>query len=718
MQPASAADIAPPPGDTFVANGTPIPHPGDAEGERIALAEATAPITIGRSDDNSVTLPHPQVSLHHARITRTSQGDYVITDLGSTNGTYVNGYSIRQAKLVPGVEVRIGPYRFVFTGTSLTQYDESKSIRVDALDLRKTMPTGRLVRDRRQVVLDDVSLSILPGSFVAVVGASGAGKTMLLNALNGQSPADHGTVLYNQQDFYRHTAAFTSSFGYVPQDDIIHANLTVERALYYAARLRLPKDFSRRQILERVRQVMDDVELTPQHRQLIADLSGGQRKRASIAVELLADPPVFFLDEPTSGLDPGLDRKMMLLLRRLADRGHTIIMSTHATANIEVCDAVCFLAPGGRLVYYGPPQELKRYFGQNDYAEIYNEVAEDPAGWANRFRASPDYRRYVQATRQQAEAQATISARRSFSWPIRPHRRGPFSQFIRLSERYIGLVTRDRMNVLILLAQAPIIALLTVVLATRNILQTTAQPLQPGGFPPDMNAQATLFIMVCSAVWFGTINSAREIVKEEPIYRRERAIGLRVGPYIWSKVVVLGALVAVQSFLLLFIVGLKTGYPANGLFLVGTRGAFIEMYVSLLLMGFVGLMMGLLISVVAPNTDRAVSLVPLVLIPQIIFANVVFVLKGFGGALLSYFMPARWGMQAMGSIARLHDRFTDHGDSPFYAANQLHLLGFWAALVALSILYFTLTLWLQRRKDILHPEKEESEESEEQRDAA
>src|SRR5712691_11693592 len=222
---------------------------------------------------------------------------------------------------------------------------------------------------------------------------------------------------------------------------------------------------------------------------LVSKLSGGQRKRVSIALELLANPNVFFLDEPISGLDPGLDRKMMLLLRRLADRGHTIIMSTHATANIEVCDAVCFLAPGGRLVYYGPPKELKRYFGQSDYAEIYNEVAEDPAGWANRFRASPDYRRNVQATRQQAEAQATISATRSFSRPIRPHRKGPFSQFIRLSERYIGLVARDRMNVLILLAQAPIIALLTLVLATQHILQTTAQPPQPGVFPPDMDTQ-------------------------------------------------------------------------------------------------------------------------------------------------------------------------------------------------------------------------------------
>ncbi len=266
-------------------------------------------ITIGRLPDNIVVLSHPQVSGRHARMVQV-QGGYRIVDLGSTNHVYVNAQRVTNQLLKPGDEIRIGPYKFTYTGTQLTQQDESKGIRIDALHLQK-------VGSKHTILINDISIAIPPRKFVAVVGGSGAGKSMLMDALNGLRPAQKGLVLYNGQDYYRHLAAFSTQLGYVPQDDIIHRELTVERALYYTAKMRLPEDFTEAQIKQRIDEVLEDVEMKHRRNLLVSKLSGGQRKRVSIALELLANPSVFFLDEPTfvswprEVAWPTLDRRTM-----------------------------------------------------------------------------------------------------------------------------------------------------------------------------------------------------------------------------------------------------------------------------------------------------------------------------------------------------------------------------------------------------------------------
>jgi ABC transport system ATP-binding/permease protein len=398
-------------------------------------------ITIGRAADNTVVLNHPQVSGHHARL-ELVQGGYRIIDTNSTNHIYVNAQRTQTHDLKPSDEIRIGPFKLTYTGTQLTQYDESSNIRIDALHLKRTGTNN-------VVLLNDISLTIPPRKFVALVGGSGAGKSTLMNALNGMRPAQSGTVLYNGQDYYRYLAAFSTQLGYVPQDDIIHRDLSVERALYYAAKLRLPKDFTAQQIQERIDEVLDDVEMKHRRHLLINKLSGGQRKRVSIALELLAKPSVFFLDEPTSGLDPGLDRKMMLLLRKLADKGHTIVLVTHATNNINACDYICFLCQGGRLAYYGPPSDAKAYFGKTDFAEIYStlEPTEEnphvPEEAEAHFQQSAHYQRYVSEPLQQRPS-AQGSAAKASTAHIRPPKRGnPWQQFILLSVRYLELILND-----------------------------------------------------------------------------------------------------------------------------------------------------------------------------------------------------------------------------------------------------------------------------------
>ncbi|HEX9038397.1 MAG TPA: FHA domain-containing protein [Ktedonobacterales bacterium] len=723
-------------------------------------------LTIGRAPDNTIVLAHPQVSAHHARLTHEG-ATYRITDLNSTNHVYVNGTISASSPLRTGDEIRIGPYRLLYEGNLLKPYDESSFIRIDALGLKKQGANG-------VTLLDDITLSIPPRSFVALVGGSGAGKSTLLDALNGLRPAQSGKVLFNGQDYYNHLSIFASQVGYVPQDDIVHRDLTVERALYYAARLRLPRDFTEDQIAQRINEVLDEVELSHRRTLMVRDLSGGQRKRVSIALELLANPSVFFLDEPTSGLDPGLDRKMMFLLRRLADRGHTIVLVTHATNNINSCDFVCFLSAGGRLAFFGPPEEAKTYFGKTDFAEIYtsleptDELPAIPAEAQSRFRASPEYARYIASPTHAAQASPRgrsptepASARQM----TRASGKG-WSQFLVLTRRYLELLRNDRVNLLILLLQAPVIALLLVVMlhfeigggifnsnaitlcqtqiatATgpvslpqaahgpftdcqnavdflRNAATGQAYARTHGGvnkalqdfltLGPGTNAQKALFIMAFATILFGCINGAREFVKEAPIYRRERAVNLGVLPYMFSKIVALGALCLFQSAALLLII--EVGEPLKQGIMMSP---LLEAYITLALTSVSGLMLGLAISAVAPNTDRAISFVPIILLPQVIFSGAIIALKDWGSQIVGVVFPSRWAMAALGTTVGLHAETIGgdqlFGSDPTYhgtlfsiytrvdAINRLMLS--WSALAAITVVLIIAIAVFLKRKDI------------------
>jgi ABC-type multidrug transport system ATPase subunit/pSer/pThr/pTyr-binding forkhead associated (FHA) protein len=727
-------------------------------------------LTIGRTPENTVVLNYPQVSAHHAVLEKVD-GGYSIIDTNSTNHVYVNGQRVTHQLLRTGDEIRIGPYRLTYTGTELRQYDESNNIRIDALHLKK-------VGNNSVILLNDISLVIPPRKFVALVGGSGAGKSTLMDALNGLRPAQEGTVLYNGVDYYRKLAAFNTQLGYVPQEDIVHRDLTVERALYYAARLRLPSDFTREQINWRIDEVLEDVEMTERRSLLVSKLSGGQRKRVSIALELLANPSIFFLDEPTSGLDPGLDRKMMSLLRRLADRGRTIILVTHATNNINACDYVCFLAQGGRLAYFGPPNEAKAFFEKADFAEIYStlEPTKDqpdiPKQAEARFLASPDFQRYVaeplregQVGQEQLQDGGTTQPGVGKTQK-RVKRGNAWSQFMLLSTRYLELLKNDVGNLLILLLQAPVIGIMLVLMVRfevgagvfdanklvqcRTQILTTSGALalpqarqtevidcqqvltflnndpngrayaqQKGGQQqalqdfilqgPGADAQKVLFIMAFATVLFGCINGAREIVKEAAIYNRERAVNLGILPYMFSKIVVLGLLCLFQSAVLVFVVEL--GEPLHqGIFLPPV----LETYITLALTSLAGLMVGLTISAVAPNNDRAISFVPIILIPQVIFSGAIIPLKDWVTQVLAAIFPTRWAMAALGSSIGLHadkvggdrlfgDDYTYHSTlfSIYSQADAMHrLLISWAALGVITIVLMILTGIFLKRKDV------------------
>jgi len=699
-------------------------------------------ITIGR-EGSDIVLENPQVSRNHATIER-ADGKHVLRDAGSTNGTFVNGQRVSQHTLVPGDVIQIGAFKLVYDGDSLDQYDQRGALRIDARNLTREVRRGGKTR----LILKDVSLSIAPREFVALVGGSGTGKSTLMNALSGYVQASGGHVFVNGDDYYRNFDAYRTVLGYVPQDDIIHRTLPVDRALGYAAQLRLPADTARAEITKRIAQVLEDVEMTPHRDTLVDNLSGGQRKRVSIGAELLADPSLFFLDEPTSGLDPGLEKKMMYTLRRLADSGRTIVLVTHATANISQCDHVAFMSDG-RLVYFGPPAEALAFFNvsSGDFADIYTKlegaaspqdpdrwlvvqrdlqveydswvaqhqtidnrrqtISPEPSSivhrpssgapmlaelWEIKFRAAPQYQQYVAGRLAQTPSGPVADSAEATGRGGAP-RVSPLRQFGILARRYLDLIVQDRRNLLILLLQAPIIGLLLMLVSKSDAIVGDTAFASEG--------KKVLFMLATVAVWFGIINAAREITKESAIYRRERLANLRIGPYVLSKILVLTLLVLIQSLILLVLIGLKVQLPAMGALLP----AWTELFVTTFLTSLAGLAMGLAISSSSSSPDRAISVVPLALIPQILFAGVIFSL-GDGltiQRLLSWFTISRWAMDAYGTTVNLNDLPFQPGmlrvPKDEYTFTAAHLLSRWLILLAYMAVCLGITAWQLKRRD-------------------
>ena len=543
--------------------------------------DARGVATLGRDPGNDVKLDHPSVSRFHAEVRRTPKGD-ILTD-HSSNGVFVNGVRVRGQHLLKNGDVlQLGPFKLTYDQHSLTQAAPADSYRLDALRLTRQVTIGGtpLTRLRKgtgatKLILNDVSLSVHPREFVALVGGSGAGKSTLMKALSGFTPVQ-GQVLVNGDDLYRSYGAYRSILGYVPQDDIIHRHLTVGGALHYAARLRLP-DATTAEIGQRVTTVLDQVEMTAHAGKLVEALSGGQRKRVSIAAELLADPGLFFLDEPTSGLDPGLEKKMMATLRRLADAGRTVVLVTHATANIEQCDHVAFMADG-RLAFYGPPREALTFFGAQDFADIYTRLthpldpvknpppaqwrppAAPPGGaapgyppaaevWAACYHDSPQYKQFVAQRLQQTPAPALPAVVQS---KAAKQKDSALRQFGVLTQRTVDLVRRDVVSLVTLLAVMPIIGLLLLVMANRADLTGLAPHaiaaeiqqeiddawLTENNYANDNDqfkgvyqvagaTQTVLFMLALAAGLLGVFAASYEIVREEAIYQRERMVNLK-----------------------------------------------------------------------------------------------------------------------------------------------------------------------------------------------
>ena len=364
------------------------PATGTATQERtpVATFDSTGTIRIGRDLDNDIVLPDFWVSRKHAEIRQVGP-EYHVVDLASSNGLHHNGRRVPKAVLAAGDRVTIGRHEFLFDGMHLFQHDDQGPTSIIADDLT--------VEVKKAVLLDDISFALRHGTLLGIVGPSGCGKSTLLKAMTGIRPASRGRLLYDGKDLYEHYSELRYRIGMVPQDDVLHRQLTVRRALRFAASLRFASDVPRKQRKQRVNEVLELLGLTARAKQRIDTLSGGQRKRTSVALELLTEPSLLALDEPTSGLDPALDKEVMRELRLLADRGRTVVVVTHSVLHLDLCDHVMVMCLGGRMGYFGPPDELLRFFEAEDYADVFDKVTNEPDRWAQRYRNSEVYRKYV-----------------------------------------------------------------------------------------------------------------------------------------------------------------------------------------------------------------------------------------------------------------------------------------------------------------------------------
>ncbi|MFF7446340.1 MULTISPECIES: FHA domain-containing protein [unclassified Streptomyces] len=587
-------------------------------------------VRIGRAADNDLVIDDLVVSRRHAELRALPDGSYEIVDLGSHNGTYLNGGPVTRAPLGPGDVVGIGHSAFCLVGDELQEYVDTGEVSLDVQDLSVAVDHGR------KTLLDQVSFPVGEKCLLAVVGPSGAGKSTLLGALTGQRPADHGTVLYDGRDLYRDYAELRQRIGLVPQDDILHAQLTVRAALSYAAELRFPQDTAKAERRARVEEVIRELGLEQRADQAVHSLSGGQRKRVSVALELLTKPSLLFLDEPTSGLDPGMDRSVMHMLRGLADDGRTVIVVTHSVLSLDVCDRLLVLAPGGRIAYYGPPEDTLAYFGYQQWPEAFEAFERDQdRDWAGEFRASSFQRRYV--------SDATGQPRVPRSGPVviapppRPRSRG--AQLGTLIRRYATALAADRTFLAIMIALPFVMGAMARALAGSALTQETA-----------MNA---LLILCVGGVLTGAANAVRELVKERTIYQRERAVGLSRSAYLLSKVVVLGAVTVLQA-VVLTLVGLF-GVDLNA---PGGEGVLmpplVEITVAVALLAFTAMMLGLLVSALVRKEEVTMPLLVLLAIVQVVFCGALLKLDGVPGLeQLSWLVPSRWALGAMAGTVGL-----------------------------------------------------------------
>ena len=560
-------------------------------------------IFLGRGTNCDIVLNHGTISKVHASITLTPNNGYQIKDLGSTNGTYVNGRKIKTVETIDFKDnIFIGRHQITLEAPSKNLSDE---LAITAIGIEKTYSNG--VKG-----LKKMDLSIPSKSIIAIMGPSGCGKSTLLKALNGDTPPTKGKVFLFNLELSENWQYLKTQIGYVPQDDIVHQQLTVEQCLYFTAKLRLD-NLSDQYIDKKIDQVLEDLNILEKKKNLISNLSGGQRKRVSIAVELMTDPLIMFLDEPTSPLDPQTVEDFLDIMKKLSERGTTVLMVTHKPEDLGYMDEVIFMAEGGNIVYQGDTNKYKEYFNVKSVVSVFSQISGKTAEiWIRKYLnprvlGSNSGFDFVKST-------SEVSSIEQFSW---------------LSKRYFKIKLNDRLNSSLLLAQAPIIALL-ICLIYEEV---------ESGF---------LFMIAISAIWLGAQNAAREIVSEQAIYKRERMFNLKILPYIFSKISVLSFFSIIQSAIFILILSI---YYNSSDKIVDINRPFV-LFLWMIFLSISSTFLGLLLSSIVRTSERAMTILPLILLPQIMLAGVISKISSKAVEFISYFTLSRWGVEGFHIIQK------------------------------------------------------------------
>jgi ABC-type multidrug transport system ATPase subunit len=589
--------------------------------------------TVGRAKTNNVVVDDALASRVHAVLVSSPAG-LEIRDNNSSNGTFVNGTRITNAVLRDGDVVTIGNTDLLATGNTLVpQPAAARGSGLTAHGLALTVD-GR-------PLLQDVSFTAKPGTLTAVIGPSGAGKSTLVKLIGGAMPRSAGVVAFDGHDVHAEYASMRSRIGMVPQDDVVHRQLTVEQALNFAAELRLPPDTStddRRQVVERV---LDELELTPHKKTRVDKLSGGQRKRASVAMELLTGPSLLILDEPTSGLDPALDRQVMTMLRRLADAGRVVIVVTHSLTYVSMCDQILLLAPGGKTAFADPPAQIGAVMGSTDWADIFARVSTDPDGVHRAYLA-----RHPAGPRRPSPTAGAA--------PLgRPPQTSHWRQVVTLARRQTRLITSDR-------GYFAFLAVLPLVLGVLSLAvpgNTGLGYANPTGPQPEQPIDILILLNI-GAVFLGTALTVRDLVGERMIFQRERAVGLSASAYLMAKVAVYSTAALIGTAVMVAIMTIGKGAPSHGGVLLGhgVLQAVVELYLGLALTAVTSAMVGLALSSLARTTEQVLPmLVVTIMVSMVLAGGLIPVTGRLVLDQMSWLVPARWGFAASASTVDLNN---------------------------------------------------------------
>ncbi|MFZ0230444.1 MAG: ATP-binding cassette domain-containing protein [Mycobacterium sp.] len=591
-------------------------------------AKPAGSVTIGRATDNDVVIPDVLASRYHATLTLTPLGTEIRDT--SVNGTFVNGTRIGSAILAEGDVVTVGNVDLVVSGGLLVRRSETEAAtRTGGLEVRGV----QYVVDNGKQLLTDISLTARPGTLTAVIGGSGAGKSTLARLIAGYTTPSSGAVTFEGHDIHSEYASLRSRIGMVPQDDVVHRQLTVNQALSYAAELRLPPDTSKADRAKVVAQVLEELDLTKHADTRVDKLSGGQRKRASVALELLTGPSLLILDEPTSGLDPALDHQVMMMLRQLADAGRVVIVVTHMLSYLDICDQLLLVAPGGKTAYCGPPDGIGEVMGTTNWAKIFGQVGADPDEANRRFRE-----------REQQQPPPQTDKPVDLGEPVHTSVRRQISTIAR---RQVRLVVADRAYFIFL-------ALLPFILGALSLTVPGSTGFRVPGThaaTPDESAQI-LALLLPAAAFMGTALTIRDLVGERAIFQREQAVGLSTTAYLLAKTLVFCGFAILQSAIITALVVAGKGAPARGAVLLGhsTVAATAELFITVAGTCVASAVLGLAISALVRSSEQIMPLFVVAVMAQLVLCGGMVPVTGrLGLDQLSWLMPARWGYAAAAS---------------------------------------------------------------------
>ena len=657
---------------------------------RILRPGAAAPsqpgaVTIGRATDNDIVVADVLASRHHATLVPTAQG-MQIQDASSINGTFVNGSRVKEAMLHEGDVVTIGNVDLTFSGGTLVRRAETEAAtRTGGLEVRGIT----LEIDNGRTLLENISFSAKPGTLTAVIGPSGAGKSTLSKVIVGATQPTKGSVAFEGHNIHAEYASLRSRIGMVPQDDVVHSQLTVNHALGYAAELRLPPDTNKEDRRQQIAQVLEELELTQHAEKRVDKLSGGQRKRASVAMELLTGPSLLVLDEPTSGLDPALDRQVMTMLRQLADAGRVVLVVTHSLSYLDVCDQVLLLAPGGKTAFCGPPGEIGRAMGTTNWADIFTKVAGDPDAVHKRFleRAAPP------PAPLETEKPADLG---------KPVHTSLLRQFSTISRRQFRLIVADR-GYFFFLSILPVIMgvlALTVPGEPKRGFGVPIPAIQ-GGATPNEPGQILVMLNV-GAIFIGTALTIRALIGERAIFQREQAVGLSTSAYLLAKVAVFTVFALLQSAIVVVITVVGKGWGEGAV----TSGVLFprsfELYIDIAFTCVTAAMVGLALSALAKSNEQIMPLLVVAIMSQLVFSGgMIPVTNRIVLDQLAWATPARWGFATSASTVDL-TRLVPGGqlvpDDSHWKHTPVAWLFDMAMLAVLSVGYLVFVRWKIRLK--------------------